>query len=93
MRRSANVCIAAVALALEGNTLTVLVTFACWRSKFGDFARGCCLFALLNARNGLHAATLAAAASSVLSEVWPRVLCVHPAGKSDPTSTPAFARL
>src|SRR5262245_56569259 len=74
MRASANVAIADSALAVEPYTLTELVTFDWPCSKFGDFARGFRRFALLNARNGLHDTTLAAAASSAASDVFARAL-------------------
>ncbi len=90
-RESANVAIAATAFAVDGNTLTALVTFEFAWSKFGDFARGFCLFALVNAAKRWQLEILAAWASTLASSVEPRRLSFHPEGKSESRRTPARA--
>src|SRR5215218_4246053 len=90
-RSSPNFAIAASAFAVDGYTLTELVTSDCPSSKLGDFARGFFRFVLLNATNGLQESIFAPAATCAASDVCARALDVHVAGKSDCTSTPACA--
>ena len=79
-------------VAVDGNTLTVLVTLDCPWSKFGRLRTRVGAGSWLeNAENGLQLGILAACASSSVSEVGPRALCCQPAGKSDSCRTPAAA--